>query len=589
MPVTGLVSLDQKALNKNKWGLDMRAESGLLKGLNPKVTLTSIVTVVAFVLFCAFTGEQAAKTFESTSTFILDNFKWYYLALVSAVLCLLLYLTASKYGDLKLGADGDEPEFSFASWIAMLFSAGMGIGLIFWSVAEPMLHYADNPFSAGLTDEAATAAMRITLFHWGLHPWAIFTLIGLSLAYFSYRKGLPLALRSILYPLIGERIYGWIGHAVDILGVAITAFGVSQSLGLGVAQINTGLHQVFGLPISVMLQLSIILVVTLIASVSLLAGLSRGMKRISTLNMYMSFVLMLVVLAIGPTRYILNLMFESTGDYLQNLPGLSLWMDTQHDSQWQNWWTAFYWPWWMTWGPFVGLFIARISRGRTIRELVVGALFVPTLVTILWMSVFGGAALKHEQVDRQHAQQVVASAEAGLGQASFEGGTVLLATKKETTAAMFTLLGQLDGPLVGAALSVLVCLLLAVHFVTTADAGTQVLCTLNALGSTNPPNWIRLLWCMFEGAIAGGLLLAGGLKAIQMASIAVGLPIAILMTVMSYTLIRTLRQEPLGGAPQQPPGGRTHLQDLSPEGIPYLRGPVLGEVADTALTARKAG
>jgi choline/carnitine/betaine transport len=565
----------------------MRAESGLLKGLNPTVTLTSIVTVVAFVLFCAMTGEQAAKTFEATSTFILNNFKWYYLALVSVVLGLLLYLTASQYGNLKLGADGDEPEFSFASWIAMLFSAGMGIGLIFWSVAEPMLHYASNPFSVGLTDEAATVAMRITLFHWGLHPWAIFTLIGLSLAYFAYRKGLPLALRSVLYPLIGERIYGWVGHTVDILGVAITAFGVSQSLGLGVAQINTGLHQVFGLPVSVALQLSLIVVVTIIASLSLLAGLSRGMKRISTLNMYMSFALMLVVLAIGPTRYILNLMFESTGDYLQNLPGLSLWMDTQKDSQWQNWWTAFYWPWWMTWGPFVGLFIARISKGRTIRELVVGALFVPTLVTILWMSVFGGAALKHEQVDRQHYQQVSAQADTAVEPAKFEGGTLLLATQKETTAAMFTLLDQLNGPIVGAALSVLVCLLLAVHFVTTADAGTQVLCTLNALGSTNPPNWIRLLWCVLEGAIAGGLLLAGGLKAIQMASIAVGLPIAILMTVMGYTLLRTLQQEKLGGLPHHPAGDRAHLQEFSQEGVPYLRGAIPGEVADTPLTARK--
>ncbi|MBB4864359.1 choline/carnitine/betaine transport [Pseudomonas nitritireducens] len=567
----------------------MRAESGLLKGLNPKVTLTSIVTVIAFVLFCAFSGEQAAKTFETTSGFILDNFKWYYLALVSVVLCLLLYLTASRYGDLKLGAEGDEPEFSFASWIAMLFSAGMGIGLIFWSVAEPMLHYASNPFAAGLTDEAATAAMRITLFHWGLHPWAIFTLIGLSLAYFAYRRGLPLALRSILYPLIGERIYGWIGHTVDILGVAITAFGVSQSLGLGVAQINTGLHQVFGLPVSIALQLSIILVVTLIASVSLLAGLSRGMKRISTLNMYLSFLLMLVVLAIGPTRYILNLMFESTGDYLQNLPGLSLWMDTQKDSQWQNWWTAFYWPWWMTWGPFVGLFIARISRGRRIRELIIGALFVPTLVTILWMSVFGGAALKSEQVDRQHYQQEAANTVVGQDQARFEGGTVLLATQKETTAAMFTLLGELDGPAVGAALSVLVCLLLAVHFVTTADAGTQVLCTLNALGSTNPPNWIRLLWCVLEGAIAAGLLLAGGLKAIQMASIAVGLPIAILMTVMAYTLIRTLRQERPDGLPEHPPGGGARLQEVSPEGVPFRRGTVLGAAVQSALSARKAG
>ncbi|WP_460157106.1 BCCT family transporter [Pseudomonas sp. S2_H10] len=567
----------------------MRAESGLLKGLNPSVTLASITTVVLFVLFCAFMDEQAAKAFETASTFILTNFKWYYLALLSGVLCLLLYISLSRFGTLKLGAHNDQPEFSFGSWIAMLFSAGMGIGLIFWSVAEPMLHYADNPFSKGLTDEAASMAMRITLFHWGLHPWAIFTLIGLSLAYFAYRKGLPLALRSLLYPLIGDRIYGWIGHVVDIMGVAITAFGVSQSLGLGVAQINTGLHQVFGLPVSVGLQLSIILVVTIIASISLLAGLSKGMKRISTLNMYMSILLMLVVLLVGPTRYILNLMFESTGDYVQNLVGLSLWMDTQKDTQWQNWWTAFYWPWWMTWGPFVGLFIARISKGRTIRELIVGALVVPTMVTILWMSVFGGAALKSEQTERQQYQQAAASTEQVTEKATFEGGTILLATKKEPTAAMFTLLGKLDGPLIGGALSIFVCLLLAVHFVTTADAGTQVLCTLNAMGSTNPPNWIRLLWCILEGGVAAGLLLAGGLKAIQMASIAAGLPIAILMTIMSYTLIRSLREEPFGALPHPPPAGRLPVQEQAHESVSPLGGSILGGAADSLLTARKAG
>ncbi|MBO3273676.1 BCCT family transporter [Pseudomonas schmalbachii] len=566
----------------------MRAESGLLKGLNPNVTLTSIFTVILFVLFCALKDEQAAKAFESASTSILNTFKWYYLALVSGALCLLLYITSSRFGNLKLGAQDDEPEFSFGSWIAMLFSAGMGIGLIFWSVAEPMLHYASNPFSTGLTDEAATVSMRITLFHWALHPWAIFTLIGLSMAYFAYRKGLPLALRSLLYPLIGDRIYGWIGHIVDILGVAITAFGVSQSLGMGVAQINTGLNQVFGLPVSIGFQLSIILVVTIIASISLLAGLSRGMKRISTLNMYLSFALMLVVLAIGPTGYILNLMFESTGDYLQNLPGLSLWMDTQKNGDWQNWWTAFYWAWWMTWGPFVGLFIARISRGRTIRELVVGALLVPTLVTILWMAVFGGSALKSEQEDRQQYQQAAASGELVQEQDKFEGGAILQATRKDHTAAMFTLLEQLDGPAVGGALSLLVCLLLAVHFVTTADAGTQVLCTLNALGSTNPPRWIRLLWCILEGAVAAGLLMAGGLKAMQTASIVVALPIAFLMTVMSYTLMRSLRQESLDGLPHHP-GGRLPIQEHSRHGAAHARGPALGGVAGTSLSARKSG
>lgn len=234
----------------------MRAESGLLKGLNPTVTIWSLLAVVAFVLFCALFAEHAAAVFQRASDFILQNFKWFYLISVTGVLGLLIYLMCSKFGSMKLGRDDDKPEFSFGSWIAMLFSGGMGIGLIFWSVAEPMWHYAGNPFATGLTDEAATTAMRITLFHWGLHPWAIFTIVGLGLAYFAYRKGLPLSMRSILYPLIGERIYGPIGHVVDILAVVITAFGVSQSLGLGVVQMNTGLSQVFDLPISLGVQIT---------------------------------------------------------------------------------------------------------------------------------------------------------------------------------------------------------------------------------------------------------------------------------------------------------------------------------------------
>lgn len=516
----------------------MRAKSGLFKGLNPVVTVGSLLIVLAFVILCASHGDQAAGVFKRASDAILDNLKWFYISLVSGVLCVLLYIAFSRHGTLKLGRPDEKPEFSFAAWISMLFSAGMGVGLIFWSVAEPVLHYASNPFSPGLSDQAASMAMRITLFHWGLHPWAIFTIIGLGLAYFAYREGLPLALRSVLYPLIGKRIYGPIGHTVDIIGAAVTAFGVSQSLGMGVEQINTGLNQVFGVPVSLSFKLGLIAVVTVIASISLVAGVSRGMKRLSTVNMFISLGLMLVVLMLGPTNYIMNLLFESTGDYLQNIVGLSLWTDTQSGSGWQKSWTAFYLPWWMTWGPFVGLFIARISRGRTIRELVVGALLVPTLVTILWMAVFGGTALKDEQQTRQAYNSLPVAEQTQAG--PFTGGPILDATRKETTTAMFTLLERLDGKTLGGILSIIVCLLLAVHFVTAADAGTQVLCMLNSLGSINPPNWLRVLWCVLEGAIAASLIIAGGLVAIQMASIVVGLPIAIYMLVASYGLIRAL-------------------------------------------------
>ncbi|MFJ9993485.1 BCCT family transporter [Pseudomonas putida] len=519
----------------------MRAKHGLFKGLNPTVTIWSLLIVMAFVALCASQGEQAAAVFKSASDAILANLKWFYIALVSGVLCLLLVLAFSRYGTLRLGREDERPEFSFPAWIAMLFSAGMGVGLIFWSVAEPVLHYANNPFTPGLSDASASMAMRLTLFHWGLHPWAIFTVIGLGLAYFAYREGLPLALRSVLYPLIGQRIYGPIGHAVDIIGAAVTAFGVSQSLGMGVEQINAGLHDVFGVPVSLSFKLGIIAVVTVIASISLVAGLSKGMKRLCTVNMWLSIGLMLVVLLLGPTNYLLNLFLESLGDYVQNIVGLSFWTDSQHDSGWQNSWTAFYWPWWMTWGPFVGLFIARISRGRTIRELVFGALLVPTLVTIIWMAVFGGSALKDEQQAR-HAHAALPVAEQ-TASGAFAGGPILEATRHDTTTAMFTLLARLDGPVIGGILSIVVCLLLAVHFVTAADAGTQVLCMLNSLGSIDPPNWLRVMWCVLEGAIAASLIVAGGLVAIQMASIVVGLPIAVYMLVAGYSLARSLRAQ----------------------------------------------
>ncbi|EOG3623780.1 BCCT family transporter [Pseudomonas putida] len=518
----------------------MRAKNGLFKGLSPVVTIGSLLIVTAFVILCTSQGERAAGVFKHASDVILSNLKWFYIGSVSGVLCLLLFLALSRHGHIKLGRPDEKPEFSFAAWISMLFSAGMGVGLIFWSVAEPVLHYAGNPFSPGLTNESASMAMRITLFHWGLHPWAIFTIIALGLAYFAYREGLPLALRSVLYPLIGKRIYGPIGHTVDIIGAAVTAFGVSQSLGMGVEQINTGLNQVFGVPVSLSFKLGIIAVVTVIASLSLVAGVSRGMKRLSTTNMFISFGLMLVVLALGPTNYIMNLMLEATGDYAQNIIGLSLWTDTQNDSGWQNSWTAFYLPWWMTWGPFVGLFIARISRGRTVRELVFGALLVPTLVTILWMAVFGGTALKDEQNTRQAYRSLPVAEQTEVG--PFTGGPILEATRKETTSAMFTLLERLGGHTLGGALSIIVCLLLAVHFVTAADAGTQVMCMLNAVGGVSPPNWLRVLWCALEGAIAASLINAGGLTAIQLASIVVGLPIAIYMALASYSLLRTLRK-----------------------------------------------
>ncbi|MFG6657128.1 BCCT family transporter [Scandinavium sp. M-37] len=524
----------------------MRATSGLLKGLNPTVTIVSKILVVSFVLFCAILANKTGKYFEDISNALLYSMKWFYIGLVSAVLFFLLYLMVSRYGHIRLGKDDEKPEFSNTSWVAMLFSGGMGIGLIFWSVAEPMWHYAGNPFSPPLSDGSASAAMRITFFHWGLHPWSVFIIVALALSYFAYRKNLPLTLRSILYPLIGDRIYGPIGHLVDILTVAVTAFGISQTLGMGVIQINSGLNQALGVHIGLGVQLLIIVVLCTLAVSSVLSGVGKGIRRLSELNMLLSLLIVMIVLCVGPTRYILNTFLESSGDYIQNIVGLSFWSDTQKDSGWQNSWTAYYWPWWMTWAPFVGMFIARISRGRTIRELIGGALIVPTLITFIWIAVFGGTALKIEQ-DARH-QYETSTLQKQVTQAetpAFSGGPVLEATKKDTTRALFALFNSLPYSSLSAVLSILACLLLGTYFITSADSGTLVLCILDAGGHSEPPPFIRILWGIIIAVLAAVLLYAGGLQVMQTASIIAGFPVAIFIMLMTLTLFRSIRREPL--------------------------------------------
>jgi len=524
----------------------MRATSGVFKGLNPTVTVISKILVLVFVLFCAFQAEQAGKLFEQVSTILLNNVKWFYVGLMTFVVAFLLYLMVSRFGLIRLGKDNEKPEFSFIAWISMLFSGGMGIGIVFWSAAEPMWHYASNPFTPNFSDESASMAMQLTFFHWGLHPWSIFCVTALALAYFSYRKGLPFSLRSILYPIIGDRIYGPIGHTVDILTVVITAFGIAQTLGMGVIQINSGLNQVFGISNSLGVQFSIIAILCSIATVSVVFGINRGMQRISELNMLLSVLLIIILLAIGPTRYILNTLLETTGNYTQNIIGMSLWSDAQKDSGWQNWWTAYYWPWWMTWGPFVGMFVARISKGRTIRELIAGVLLVPTLITAIWMSTVGGSALKIEQDARhQYEAQTAALVEAGQpATPAFEGGPIVKATKADNTAALFTMFDNIDHGTLGQAMSVIACLLLATYFITSADCGTHVLCFLDAEGATDTPIKIRIVWGVLIAVIGAGLLYAGGLKAMQTASIIAGFPISIFIAILSVTLFKSLRREP---------------------------------------------
>ena len=523
----------------------MLATTGIFKGLNPTITIVSKVLVIGFVLFCALQAEQAGIAFEKVSTILLQNFKWFYILLMTAVVGFLFYLMVSRFGHIRLGKDDEKPEFSFVSWISMLFSGGMGVGLVFWSAAEPINHYISNPFTPGLSDESASMSMQLTFFHWGLHPWAIFCITALALAYFSYRKGLPFSLRSILYPLIGDRIYGPIGHTVDIFTMVITAFGIAQSLGMSALQINTGLSEVFGVGNGLSNQLILLAVLCTIATYSAVTGVNKGMKYLSNLNMLLALSLIVILLIAGPTRYLLHTLLETTGNYTQNIIGMSLWSDTQKDSGWQNWWTAYYWPWWMTWAPFVGMFIARISKGRTIRELIAGVLLVPTLITAIWMSVVGGSALKVEQ-EARYAYEAQATTLVEAGQpaaAAFTGGPIAEAVQADATLALFTMFDSIGGDVLGQVLSVIACILLATFLITSADSGTYVLCFLNAEGATESPVRIRIVWGILIAIIAGGLLYAGGLKAMQTASIIAGFPISIFLLIMCITVFKSLRKD----------------------------------------------
>jgi choline/glycine/proline betaine transport protein len=501
----------------------MRATSGWLKGLNPVVAIVSKSLVAVFVLFGVLMTDTASGVFARLRDGIIATLSWYYIGIVAAALGLALYLMLSRFGRVHLGVENEKPEFSYFSWISMLFAAGMGIGLVFWSIAEPITHFQGNPFiEVGQTDEAAQVAMRLTAFHWGLHPWSIYVLVAIVFAYFGYRKGLPLTIRSALHPLFGDRVWGPVGHAVDILAIFATTFGVATSLGLGATQINTGLNQLIGIEISVGWQLGIVAVITAFAVTSVVSGLDRGIRLLSEANLWLSVALLVTVATLGPTAYLFDWMLQSIGDYLQNILWLSFWTDANANRGWQASWTTFYWGWWISWAPFVGMFIARISRGRTIRELIVGALFVPTLLTLVWLCIMGGTAL--------HAEL--------LGDA-----TIVQAVNTDETLALYATIAELDSGLIGTIMAWGATLLIATYFITSSDSGTLVVNTILSVGESNPPMMHRLIWGVSEGVVAAVLLLAGGLEALQAAAISAALPFSVVMVLMLLGLLRSLHAE----------------------------------------------
>lgn len=542
----------------------MRAESGWLKGLNPTVAIVSKSVIIVFVIFAVLNGETAAVWFNTVQKGILATLSWYYIGIVAFFLFFVIWLLFSPYGRIRLGADDERPRFSYFSWFAMLFGCGMGIGLVFWSIAEPIYHFESNPFVAeGLTPEAAQIAMRITFFHWGLHPWAIYVVVGLSLAFFAYRRDLPLTIRSSLHPIIGDRIYGPIGHAVDILAIFGTVFGVATSLGLGAKQMNTGLNVMFGMEVSLANQILLIAGITAIATLSVVSGVARGVKWLSVVNLWLSIAILVFFLAWGPTRYLLHMLVQSTGDYVQNIIRLSMWTDANKDTGWQGWWTAFYWGWWIAWAPFVGMFIARISRGRTVREFIAGVLLVPTLLAFVWLTLFGGTAL-HQELACPAGNVVAVAGETGVykmpgakgkrlpsqcvvekNKDGFQskGAGIVTAVKKDVTIALYTTFEKMDAGIMGKLAALVATLLIATYFITSSDSGTLVVNTILSVGEEEPPMVHRVFWGLSEGIVAMVLLSVGGLKALQAASIAAALPFSFIMLVMVYGLIRALRAE----------------------------------------------
>lgn len=498
--------------------------------LNPRVAVPSVVIIIVFVLLGSFFPNRAEALFGSLKGLIEDGLGWIYILSVAFFLIFVIALAVSPFGKIRLGPDDSRPDYSYLSWFAMLFSAGMGIGLLYFSVAEPLFHFDSPPIGKGGMDPslgmdgrilAAKNAMRLTFFHWGLHAWGIYIVVGMSLAYFSFRKKLPLSIRSSFYPLLKERIYGWPGHLIDILAIFGTVFGVATSLGLGVLQINAGLNYLFGFAISPYLQVGLIVIITAMATLSVGLGLNRGIRRLSEFNMILALILVVFAFVCGPTLFLLRATVENTGFYLQHIANTTFWMDAYRESGWQGWWTLFYWGWWIAWSPFVGIFIARISRGRTIREFIVGVLFVPTAVTIIWMTVLGNGAL-YEQL--------------------FGDGGLVAIVNADSSLALYAYLETLPWPIIT---SVLATVLIVTFFVTSADSGALVIDMLASGGKANPPVYQRVFWAVLQGSVAAVLLLSGGLLALQTASIVTGLPFAIVLLVMCFSLLKSLRGEDL--------------------------------------------
>lgn len=489
--------------------------------VNRPVFIASALLIVGFIIFGSLFGELAGEVFNQLQSFITHRFRWLFIILMNVAVVFSLYIALSRYGDIRLGHQTEHPEYSLLSWFGMLFSAGIGIGLLYWGTAEPLYHFMSPPMGQAETVEAAKQAMSISFLHWGIHAWALYCVVALSLAYFHYRRGLPLSIRSVLYPLIGQKIYGKWGHVVDTLAVFGTMFGVVTSLGLGAMQINAGFSNVFGIPNNVPVQLCLIAIITAMATLSVMMGLDKGIKRLSDINIVLTVLLLGFMLFFGPTQFIIDSFIENIGNYASQLIPLGFWSEAYSNTDWQANWTIFYWAWWVSWSPFVGIFVARISRGRTIREFIFGVLFIPMLLLFFWFTTFGGSAVHMELMGNY-----------GL----------IEAVKADYGSAIFKLIEYypLTKPL-----TLVIVVMIMLWFVTSSDSASLVIDMLTAGGDTNPPKIQRLFWALSQGVIAAVLLVAGGLSALQAVAIIAGFPFAIVVFVMMYCLWRGLTRDRL--------------------------------------------
>ncbi|WP_454728927.1 BCCT family transporter [Cellulosimicrobium protaetiae] len=490
---------------------------------DPRVFYPAAGIILLFVLATVLFTDTVTALMNTLQRDVIGVFGWYYVIVVAGFVVFSLWMGLSRFGDIVLGKDEDEPLFRLPVWFAMLFATGMGIGLVYWGVAEPLSHYVSpKPGVEGSDPALAQAAMGQSYLHWGVHAWAIYVVAGLALAYAIHRKGRPVSIRWALEPLFGDRVKGRLGDVIDVVAIIGTVFGVATSLGFGVLQISAGLGYLDVVEPSTALEIGLIAAISALATISVVSGLGKGIKWLSNGNMILAGVVLVLVLALGPTLFLLREWVQSLGYYVQNIVRLSF--DTtafqgEAGLEWQSSWTIFYWGWWISWAPFVGVFIARISRGRTVREFVLGTLLVPTVVTTLWFSVFGGSALYRELT---------------------EPGSMLVDGAVDTDTTLFQLF---DGLPLGNVLSVVGILLIVVFFVTSSDSGSLVVDMLASGGNPNPPTWSRIFWAGVSGLLAIALLLAGGLQALQTAAILIALPFSVVMIGMAVSTVRALRAE----------------------------------------------